>query len=115
MHDAFEFAIPTAQLVRHVQPLRRVGDDAHRHLGGNGATFGSLAEQGLERLALDPLHREPQHPFVLVDLVHPHDVVVLDAADQLSFLQEHGPKVRVCRELGSHHLDCDQAFLAARA
>ncbi len=73
--------------------------------GGRGALVEPLEQVG-QALALDLLHREIERVLRRQSqLVHGHDVGVLELGGVAGFLEEAGDQLRVIGHLGRDHLD----------
>ncbi len=108
VHDLAELSVPAAELMRGVQARRRVGDHAYGDLRRNGAALVRFGDERVERVALDPFHRHVEDVLALAHFVDVNDVRVLDAANDLSLVEEHRAELRVVRELGQHGLHRDE-------
>nr|WP_237244589.1 hypothetical protein [Sorangium cellulosum] len=107
MDEADELAVAAAQLVRRVQAERRLGDDAERDRERDAAARLALAENEVERLAVDELHHLIEDAVLLARIDGLRDVRVVDLRDERGLVQEHRLEVGVVAQLGAQQLDGD--------
>ena len=78
------------QVVNVVEREADLARDVSDHRGRQLSTGGPHRPQhARQRRSLDVLHRQEQHAVVLAELVHLHDVRVVQAAQDLRFVSEH--------------------------
>src|ERR1039457_480986 len=112
MHDASEFPVPITKVMGGVQTRSCIRCHAHGNFGGKCAAALRGPNDVAKRIAFDPLHYHVENVIVLGDLVDAHDIVMLNALNDLNLTQKHRTKFRVPREFGQHRLDCNQALLS---
>ncbi len=108
MHDAERLTGLVPQLVRRVQTIEHLARDRDRDLGGEAPLEPrERAEQRRERRAVHVLHREEVGAVIFAQLLHVHDVGVLDAGAQERLVDEHPDERGVGRQMRVHHLHRD--------
>ncbi len=105
--DAQLGAVEVAQRVRVGEPGEHLGEDAHVDVERHAVAPG-LAEHGVERLAVEVVHRQEVVPPLDADLVGLHDVGVVEARGEARLVEEHGDEVLVPGELLPEELDDEE-------
>jgi hypothetical protein len=109
VHDAEQVIVIAAQLVRGMQPVARGDDQMHCELDRKRALLcAQLPEQQAQGLAADLVHRDEVAAFVFADLVHLHDVRVMNARGDARFVEEHRHERFLTAEVFVDQLDRDQ-------
>src|SRR5439155_23721608 len=91
----------------------RIGDDAKMR-GERERAVSSTDQNVRERLTLEVLHHDDGNALVLGDLVGLHDVRMVEARSETSFVQEHVPELGIVREIFLQRLEDDELVEAAR-
>ena len=105
-HDVLGLEVPVddAQVVGLGQPFADLLGDGDRSAGRQRP---GLLDQPLEVLPRHILHRDEQLLAVLVELVHPADVLVGDPAGQLDLVPEAVNRLLVEGDIGVENLEGD--------
>ena len=93
--------------------------DGYRHHLGKGQSLAGRGDVAAEVLAQvlpgETLHREVVRLFVLREVVHAHDVVVVQPEHHLRFLLEARDQVGLLREVVRQHLQGDHHVVEVEA
>ncbi len=91
-----------------MRPRQPVGE-LPRQIGRDWRAERSPAQQVEERLALDQLHRDVADAVVLPDVVHDHDVGVIEAGSESRFALEALAAIEIPRQIGRQGLEGDDS------
>ena len=119
VHHLERHAAVVAQLVRRVQPLARVRDQARSHERKTRAQLGVLqrlhrAAQLRERVPEHEGHREEVHPVHLAEVRHTTHVRVRDSRGDARLVEEHRDELRILREVRVDELERHELLVAPR-
>ena len=114
VHHVQRGAVEVLQRVRVVEAGEHVGEDPHVDVEGHARARG-LAQQRVERLPVEVVHRQEVVLAGYADLVRVHHVGVIQPRREPRLVEEHRQEVGVRRQLVSQHLDDEQLVDPHRA
>ena len=116
MNEIEALAIFSGELVRRVEPLGGVGDDATRNFRRHHRSdFFGASHQLAQRLAVQILHRDPIRIVVFSQLENGCDVRVRNARSHARFIQKHLHERVVLDQVRVDALDGDPLLKSSRA